>query len=140
MCALDACPGPFRLDLGDVLYAPNAFVDGSGRALLVAWEQELRSGGGFDYAGCLSLPRVLTLRGALALLHLQLPAHPLNQPACRSCALLWQRPCCRGDIPKEAYMLSLPLHPLSQVFKRPLLQKKPMQKESKQCMLADKQD
>ena len=63
--------GPFRLDLGDVLYAPNAFVDGSGRALLVAWEQDLRSGGGFDYAGCLSLPRVLTLRGVPALLPLR---------------------------------------------------------------------
>ncbi len=51
-----------------MLYAPNAFVDGAGRALMLAWAQELRSGGGFDYAGCLSLPRVLTMRGALLLI------------------------------------------------------------------------
>ena len=57
-------PGPHRLDLGDILYAPNAFVDGQGRTLMLAWLQELRKGGGFDYAGCLSLPRVLNLRGA----------------------------------------------------------------------------
>lgn len=57
--------GPERLDLGDVLYAPNAFVDARGRVLMLAWLQELRGGasGGFDYAGCLSLPRVLTLQG-----------------------------------------------------------------------------
>lgn len=36
---------------------------------MLAWLQELRSGGGFDYAGCLSLPRVLTLQGALKPYH-----------------------------------------------------------------------
>jgi len=53
-----------------VLYAPNAFTDARGRVLMLAWLQELRgsaSSCGFDYAGCLSLPRVLTLRGALRL-------------------------------------------------------------------------
>lgn len=58
-------PGPFLLDLGDVLYAPNCFRDGSGRLLMVGWLQEgsLRDASAFDYSGCLSLPRVLTLRG-----------------------------------------------------------------------------
>ena len=51
------------LDLGDVLYAPTTFRDGTGRLLMVAWLQELRKGGGFDYAGCLSVPRLLTLQG-----------------------------------------------------------------------------
>jgi hypothetical protein len=32
---------------------------------MVAWLQELRKGGGFDYAGCLSTPRVLTLQGKM---------------------------------------------------------------------------
>ena len=62
--------GPERLDLGDMLYAPNAFTDAAGRVLMLAWLQELRgsaSSCGFDYAGCLSLPRVLTLQGALRL-------------------------------------------------------------------------
>ena len=27
--------GPHRLDLGDILYAPNAFVDGQGRTLAI---------------------------------------------------------------------------------------------------------
>lgn len=61
------CPslhaGPHRLDLGDILYAPNTLTDPQGRTLMFAWLQELRKGGGFDYAGCLSLPRVLSLRG-----------------------------------------------------------------------------
>ena len=62
---LPVLAGPERLDLGDVLYAPNAFEDARGRVLMLAWLQELRGGasGGFDYAGCLSLPRVLTLQG-----------------------------------------------------------------------------
>ncbi len=55
--------GPHRLDLGNILYAPNAFVDGRGRTLMLAWLQELRSGGAYDYAGCLSLPRLLSLQG-----------------------------------------------------------------------------
>ncbi len=56
--------GPHRLDLGDVLYAPNTLQTPDGRTLLLAWLQELRKGGGFDYAGCLSLPRELSLQGA----------------------------------------------------------------------------
>ena len=59
--------GPFRLDLGDVLYAPNAFIDPAGCRLMLAWLQELRSGGTYKYAGCLSVPRVLSLRGQHAL-------------------------------------------------------------------------
>lgn len=59
--------GPHRLDLGDILYAPNAFVDGQGRTLMLAWLQELRTGGAYDYAGCLSLPRLLSLKGESSL-------------------------------------------------------------------------
>lgn len=32
---------------------------------MLAWLQELRTGGAFDYAGCISLPRVLSYKGAL---------------------------------------------------------------------------
>lgn len=57
------CAGPHLLDLGDCLYAPNCFRDAQGRNIMLAWLQELRTGGGFDYAGCISLPRVLTYKG-----------------------------------------------------------------------------
>ena len=110
---LKAASGPFRLDLGDALYAPTvarppmqqvggvgirpggpaAVADAAAGAdpppppepaanvtpspassasaawpnvpgpILMAWLHEARAGGGFDYAGCLSLPRVLSLRG-----------------------------------------------------------------------------
>ncbi|KAK9807040.1 hypothetical protein WJX72_011542 [[Myrmecia] bisecta] len=76
---LEAAQGPYLLDLGDVLYAPNSFRDASGRTLMLAWLQELRKGGGFDYAGCLSLPRVLALRDGV--LH-QEPAPELAQLRC----------------------------------------------------------
>ena len=56
--------GPHRLDLGDILYAPNTLQTPDGRTLMLGWLQELRSGGGFDYAGCLSVPRELSLQGA----------------------------------------------------------------------------
>lgn len=56
--------GPHRLDLGDILYAPNTLQAPDGRTLLLAWLQELRRGGGFGYAGCLSIPREITLQGA----------------------------------------------------------------------------
>ena len=76
--------GPYRLDLGDVLYAPNAFVDPAGRTLMLAWLQELRSGGAYKYAGCLSAQRVLTLRGKRC--H---PRLPLSWLGCVcSCRLL----------------------------------------------------
>ena len=55
--------GPHRLDLGDILYAPNTLQTPDGRTLMLAWLQELRRGGGFDYAGCLSVPRRLSLCG-----------------------------------------------------------------------------
>lgn len=55
--------GPWVLDLGDVLYAPTVFTDAQGRLVMLAWMQELRSGQGRLYAGCLSVPRLLTLRG-----------------------------------------------------------------------------
>ena len=54
--------GPHLLDLGDVLYAPNCFQDAQGRSIMLAWLQELRQGGAFDYAGCISLPRVLSYK------------------------------------------------------------------------------
>ena len=63
---------PKLLDLGDVAYAPTTFRDGSGRCLMLAWLQELRKGGSWDYAGCLSIPRVLSMQGLA----------PFNQP-CR---------------------------------------------------------
>jgi hypothetical protein len=39
---LEGAVGPFRLDLGDVLYAPNVMVDDAGRTLLWSWLQEKR--------------------------------------------------------------------------------------------------
>lgn len=57
---LDGADGPHRLDLGDVLYAPNLLVDAAGRTVLYGWLQERRGGvGSYDYAGCLSVPRLL---------------------------------------------------------------------------------
>ena len=59
--------GPFPLDLGDSLYAPNCFKDGSGRRLMLGWFQELGARGPASestYSGCLTLPRVLSRRGA----------------------------------------------------------------------------
>lgn len=50
-------------DLGDVLYAPNMMTDDRGRHLLWGWLQERRRVGSYDYSGCLSLPRVLCIRG-----------------------------------------------------------------------------
>jgi len=58
---LEEASGPHRLDLGDTLYAPNTFVDARGRQVLWGWLQERREGGDFGYAGCLSVPRVLTV-------------------------------------------------------------------------------
>ena len=60
---LEEASGPHRLDLGDVLYAPNLMTDALGRRVLWGWLQERRGGvGSYDYAGCLSLPRLLSLR------------------------------------------------------------------------------
>ena len=61
---LEEASGPHRLDLGDVLYAPNLMTDRLGRRVLWGWLQERRgSVGSYDYAGCLSVPRLLSLRG-----------------------------------------------------------------------------
>ena len=57
---LDEASGPHRLDLGDTLYAPNTFVDARGRQILWGWLQERREGVEFGYAGCLSVPRLVT--------------------------------------------------------------------------------
>ncbi|PNW74664.1 hypothetical protein CHLRE_12g488000v5 [Chlamydomonas reinhardtii] len=58
---LKGADGPFRLDLGDILYAPNTLEDtANGRTLLWGWNQEKRTKvGAYDYAGCLSVPRIL---------------------------------------------------------------------------------
>lgn len=63
---VDKAFGPYRLDAGDILYAPRAAHDNRGRVLLWGWLQEARAEGtspcsAAGYAGCLSLPRVLTL-------------------------------------------------------------------------------
>ncbi|GIL47605.1 hypothetical protein Vafri_4389, partial [Volvox africanus] len=59
---LDEALGPFPVDLGDIFYAPNALRDPQGRSVLWGWLQEKpRKVGTYDYAGCLSMPRVLYL-------------------------------------------------------------------------------
>eukprot|EP00210_Caulerpa_lentillifera_P005193 g4963.t1 len=58
---METAEGPFRLDLGDVLYAPNLLEDDQGRHVLWGWIQELSRTGEHDYAGCLTVPRVLSL-------------------------------------------------------------------------------
>ncbi|WIA38806.1 hypothetical protein OEZ86_002088 [Tetradesmus obliquus] len=61
---LAAAAGPQRLDLGDILYAPNVLTDDQGRTVLWAWMQEkqqLRPAGAYDSACCLCVPRVLYL-------------------------------------------------------------------------------
>jgi beta-fructofuranosidase len=50
---LASAAGPFRLDLGDVLYAPNILTDGQGRQLLWGWLQVRRSGGALQGAAAL---------------------------------------------------------------------------------------
>ncbi|CAG9465064.1 unnamed protein product [Pedinophyceae sp. YPF-701] len=57
---LEDAQGPYRLDNGDILYAPNHFVDKHGRHLLWGWLQERRNADGTGYAGCLTVPRLLT--------------------------------------------------------------------------------
>ena len=51
---LEHAAGPFRLDLGDVLYAPNTTRDPcTGRQILWGWLQERRQEGAetYGYAG-----------------------------------------------------------------------------------------
>ena len=57
---LETAKGPYRLDLGDILYAPNVCQDGQGRWLLWGWLQERRKMGTYNYAGCLTVPRILS--------------------------------------------------------------------------------
>jgi sucrose-6-phosphate hydrolase SacC (GH32 family) len=56
---IDHAKGPYRLDLGDILYAPNVCQDAQGRWLLWGWLQERRKVGSYAYSGCLTVPRVL---------------------------------------------------------------------------------
>lgn len=56
---IDNAKGPYRLDFGDILYAPNVCQDGDGRWLLWGWLQERRKVGSYAYAGCLTAPRIL---------------------------------------------------------------------------------
>ncbi|KAK9916361.1 hypothetical protein WJX75_001798 [Coccomyxa subellipsoidea] len=60
---LEGAMGPLRLDLGDTLYAPNLLEDHQGRHVLWGWLQERRKVGSYDYAGCLSLPRIMYISG-----------------------------------------------------------------------------
>jgi sucrose-6-phosphate hydrolase SacC (GH32 family) len=59
---LSQAAGPYRLDLGDVIYAPNILDDPGGRCILWAWAQEHRTVGRYDFAGCMATPRVLLRR------------------------------------------------------------------------------
>lgn len=56
---LDNAKGPFRLDLGDVLYAPNVMRDDHGRVVLWGWLQEKRTvrGAGCTARGLYDTPR-----------------------------------------------------------------------------------
>jgi len=65
--------GPFKLDLGDILYAPNVCQDGRGRWLLWGWLQERRKVGSYAYAGCLTLPRILTVTSEGRLIQAPVP-------------------------------------------------------------------
>ena len=56
---IDNAKGPYRLDLGDILYAPNVCEDEHGRWILWGWLQERRKVGSYAYAGCLTVPRIL---------------------------------------------------------------------------------
>lgn len=75
--------GTFRLwDEGFDFYAPQTFVDGAGRTLLIAWmgmpeAPYLSMPGGMSWEHCLTVPRVLARRadGSIA----QLPAPELDE-------------------------------------------------------------
>lgn len=67
---MDEAAGPYKLDLGNVLYAPHSMYDAeAGRHLLWGYLKELWTlppapvmCNKFSYAGCLSLPRALYWR------------------------------------------------------------------------------
>ncbi|GMH32623.1 hypothetical protein BSKO_00457 [Bryopsis sp. KO-2023] len=69
---LEDAVGPFELDLGDTLYAPNILVDSAGRALMWGWIQERnRKSDKANYSGCMTVPRVLSIK----------KGHLLQEPA-----------------------------------------------------------
>jgi sucrose-6-phosphate hydrolase SacC (GH32 family) len=76
--------GPYRLDLGDIIYAPNILDDPSGRCILWAWAQEHRTVGSYDFAGCMATPRVLLRRDGRLV---QQPLPELKEVRCP--AALW---------------------------------------------------
>ncbi|KAG2484234.1 hypothetical protein HYH03_016969 [Edaphochlamys debaryana] len=67
---LDTASPPLPLDMGNCLYAPSCFKDPQGRHIMWAYMKELRTVPPapslctkYSYAGCVSLPRALYLRG-----------------------------------------------------------------------------
>lgn len=70
---IDNALGPHKLDLGDILYAPNVCQDDRGRWLLWGWLQEHRKVGSYAYAGCLTLPRVLHVTSEGRLIQAPIP-------------------------------------------------------------------
>ena len=68
---LAAAAGPEPLDLGDAIYAPNLLQadDGKRRVVRFSWLQEQANPSGVhDYAGCISVPRVLSIEPRTGLL------------------------------------------------------------------------
>ncbi|GMH42065.1 hypothetical protein BSKO_09984 [Bryopsis sp. KO-2023] len=59
---LENAIGPFQLDLGDILYAPNSFEDSQGRRVIWGWLQEKKPPGYLTYAGCQSVPRLMWVK------------------------------------------------------------------------------
>jgi len=74
---IEEASGPFLLDLGDVVYAPNVTRDAQGRWVLWGWLQEKDPPTYLDHAGCLSVPRVLYIQGD----------HLVQEPAAELAAL-----------------------------------------------------
>ncbi|GLC35519.1 hypothetical protein PLESTM_000333000 [Pleodorina starrii] len=62
---LESAAGPYPLDLGDVLYAPNVLKDAQGRVVMWAWLRERHAlpdapAAPATFAGAISVPRLLT--------------------------------------------------------------------------------
>lgn len=56
--------GPFlKLDHGFDFYAPQTLIDGRGRRILIGWMPMNGKALGKTWAGCMTIPRVLTSRG-----------------------------------------------------------------------------
>jgi len=74
---LENADGPYALDLGNTLYAPNTMVGPKGRPLLWGWIQEVRlPSTQHSYAGCMTVPRVLSRSSDGRLM--QRPAREVN--------------------------------------------------------------